>query len=103
GGDAALEDLARRHRYVVGVSDRIERGSVPGVYVDNERGTELALEHLWGLGHRNIVCVSDERMADGPFRARLYERFMAEHEVVDVVIRPELVVRQSTAPARVEA
>ena len=83
GGDAALEDLARRHRYVVGVSDRIERGSVPGVYVDNERGTELALEHLWGLGHRNIVCVSDERMADGPFRASLYERFMAEHGVGD--------------------
>jgi DNA-binding LacI/PurR family transcriptional regulator len=81
GGEAALEDLARRHRYVVGVSDRTERGSVPGVYVDNVLGTELALEHLWGLGHRNIVCVSDERMADGPFRASLYKRFMADRGV----------------------
>jgi DNA-binding LacI/PurR family transcriptional regulator len=57
GGDAALDDMARRHRYVVGVSDRIERRGVPGVYVDNALGTELAMEHLWSLGHRSIVCV----------------------------------------------
>ena len=81
GGDAALDDMARRHRYVVGVSDRIERRRVPGVYVDNALGTELAMEHLWSLGHRSIVCVSDERMADGPFRARTYERFMRDHGV----------------------
>src|SRR5436305_10652898 len=81
GGDAALEDMARRHRYVVGVSDRIERRGVPGVYVDNALGTELAMEHLWSLGHRSIVCVSDERMADGPFRARTYERFMRDRGV----------------------
>jgi DNA-binding LacI/PurR family transcriptional regulator len=52
---------------------------VPGVYVDNEQGTLLALEHLWQLGHRSIVCVVDERMADGPFRAAVYEAFMRDH------------------------
>jgi len=52
---------------------------MPGVYVDNERGTLAALEHLWELGHRGIICVVDERMADGPLRASVYERFMQEH------------------------
>jgi DNA-binding LacI/PurR family transcriptional regulator len=56
---------------------------VPGVYVDNEQGTLLALDHLWQLGHRSIVCVVDERMADGPFRSAVYERFMREHGLAD--------------------
>jgi DNA-binding LacI/PurR family transcriptional regulator len=81
GGDATLDDIADRQGYVIGVSDRIERRRVPGVYVDNERGVLLALDHLWGLGHRTIICVSDERTADGPFRAEVYERFMREHGV----------------------
>lgn len=83
GGDAAIDDLADRHDHVVGVSDRVGPRRVPGVYVDNERGTLLALEHLWDLGHRSIVCVADERMADGPVRAAVYERFMADHGLAD--------------------
>jgi DNA-binding LacI/PurR family transcriptional regulator len=83
GGDATLDDIADRQGYVVGVSDRIDRRRVPGVYVDNERGTIMALEHLAGLGHESIVCVSDERTADGPLRAQVYERYMAEHGLAD--------------------
>jgi DNA-binding LacI/PurR family transcriptional regulator len=79
GGDATLDDLADHHEHVVGVSDRVGPRRVPGVYVDNERGTLLALEHLWELGHRSIICVADGRMADGPFRAAVYERFMRDH------------------------
>lgn len=81
GGDATLDDLAARHDHVVGVSDRVGPRRVPGVYVDNERGTLLALEHLWELGHRSIICVADERMADGPLRAAVYEAFMRERGV----------------------
>ena len=83
GGDATLDDIADRQGYVVGVSDRIERRRVPGVYVDNARGTVLALEHLAGLGHESIICVSDERTADGPLRAAVYERYMADHGLAD--------------------
>jgi DNA-binding LacI/PurR family transcriptional regulator len=83
GGDATLDDLASHHAHVVGVSDRAGPRPVPGVYVDNEQGTLLALEHLWSLGHRSIVCVVDERMADGPFRATVYEAFMRDHGVGD--------------------
>ncbi len=83
GGDAALDDLAERHLYVVGVSDRIERRRVPGVYVDNAAGTRLAMDHLWNLGHRTIVCVTDQRTADGPLRAEVYQAFMQERGVGD--------------------
>ena len=83
GGDATLDDLAAHHAHVVGVSDRVSRRRVPGVYVDNEQGALLALEHLWGLGHRSIVCVVDERMADGPHRAATYETFMRERGLGD--------------------
>ncbi len=79
GGDATMDDLADHHEHVVGVSDRVGPRRVPGVYVDNERGTLLALGHLWELGHRSIICVADQRMADGPFRAAVYERFMRDH------------------------
>ncbi len=85
GGDATLEVLAEQHRHVVGVTDRIARRQVPGVYGDSVVGTQLAMDHLWGLGHRNIVCVSDPRTSDGPLRAEVYERYMRERGAGDRV------------------
>jgi DNA-binding LacI/PurR family transcriptional regulator len=82
GGDAAIAELAEQHHNLVGVTDRTERRSFPGVYADSELGTLLALEHLWGLGHRAIMCVSDVRTADGRLRISVYERFMREHGAV---------------------
>jgi DNA-binding LacI/PurR family transcriptional regulator len=78
GGAAALADLTSLHRFVIGVSDRIERISFPGVYGDSAAGTRLALDHLWGLGHRRIVCASDPGTADQRLRVELYERFMTD-------------------------
>jgi DNA-binding LacI/PurR family transcriptional regulator len=83
GGDAALDALADRHPFIVGVTDRVSRRRVPGVYADNDLGTRLALDHLWSLGHRNIISVVDERMADGPFRAGVYEGYMRDRDVAD--------------------
>ena len=85
GGDASLEALADRHRHIVGVTDRIARRRVPGIYVDNPAGTRLAMDHLWALGHRSIVCVADERIAEGPLRARLYEEYMHDHGAGDAI------------------
>jgi DNA-binding LacI/PurR family transcriptional regulator len=34
-GDQILADLTVQHRFVVGVSDRVERGAFPGVYADS--------------------------------------------------------------------
>ncbi len=85
GGDATLEALADRHRFLVGVTDRIARRQVPGVYSDNVRGTNLAMEHLWELGHRAIVCVADDRISDGPLRAEVYSTFLRERGAADMI------------------
>jgi LacI family repressor for deo operon, udp, cdd, tsx, nupC, and nupG len=82
GGDAAIAELAEQHHNLVGVTDRTARRSFPGVYADSEQGTLLALEHLWQLGHRAIMCVSDVRTADGRLRISVYERFMRERGAV---------------------
>jgi LacI family transcriptional regulator len=83
GGDAALDVLAQQHRYVVGVTDRTERRQIPGVYSDSVLGTQLAMDHLWELGHRSIICVSDDRTSDGRLRIERYRRFMREHAVAE--------------------
>jgi DNA-binding LacI/PurR family transcriptional regulator len=81
GGDDALEIIAAQHRHVLGVTDRTARRQIPGVYADSGAGTQLALEHLWALGHRSIICVSDNRTHDGRYRIDVYERFMRDHGV----------------------
>jgi DNA-binding LacI/PurR family transcriptional regulator len=83
-GPETLADLTVQHRFVVGVSDRVGPGTFPGVYADSEEGTRLALGHLWDLGHRRIMCISDPGTADQVLRAELYERFMADHGLADL-------------------
>jgi LacI family transcriptional regulator len=80
-GTWALADLTTQHRFVVGVSDRVGPGAYPGVYSDSQRGTLLALDHLYSLGHRRIVCVSDPATEDQRLRTTLYRAFMREHGV----------------------
>ena len=79
GGDSTLEPVVEQHRFVVGVTDRTSRRKIPGVYADSAAGTELAMDHLWQLGHRAITCVSDDRTADGRLRLERYQRYMREH------------------------
>jgi LacI family transcriptional regulator len=83
GGDETLAQLAAQHRYVIGVTDRTGRRQIPGVYADGVAGTRLALDHLWDLGHRSIICASDERTYDGQQRIEVYERFMRDHDAAD--------------------
>ena len=83
GTESTLEVFAEQHRFVLGVTDRTARRQIPGVYGDSVSGTMLALEHLWGIGHRAIVCVSDVLTFDGRLRIDLYEQFMRERGVGD--------------------
>jgi LacI family transcriptional regulator len=79
GGDPALDILAAQHRFVVGVTDRTTRRQIPGVSADSVAGTRLAMDHLWDLGHRAVICVSDSRTYDGRLRIDQYEHYMREH------------------------
>lgn len=78
GGDDGLEVLAQQHHSIIGVTDRTGRRRIPGVYGDSAVGTKLALDHLWELGHRRIMCVSDLRTYDGRLRVEIYERYLRE-------------------------
>jgi LacI family transcriptional regulator len=91
GDQEALQVLLRRHQYIVGITDRITARGFPGVYGNSQIGAQLAMEHLWGLGHRKIICVTDTRIQDGKMRAGVYRQFMAEHgaeENIQVHITP---------------
>jgi len=89
---APFDDIASQHRFVVGVSDRTGPASFPGVYSDSVAGTRLALEHLWELGHRRIICVSDPGTADQLQRAEVYESWMTARGVGEVT--PAYRIRQ---------
>jgi DNA-binding LacI/PurR family transcriptional regulator len=96
-GEEALDLLAEKHRFIVGVTDRTSRRQIPGVYADSAAGTDLALNHLWDLGHRSIVCVSDNRTYDGRLRIDCYERFMRERGAGDRI--QVFITDQEPAPA----
>ncbi len=85
-GESTFADLAAQHRFVIGVSDRTGPGAFPGVYADNHAGTRLALEHLWKLGHRRIVCVTDPGTEDQRLRAELFEGFMADRGSTEAIV-----------------
>ncbi|MGH3301200.1 MAG: LacI family DNA-binding transcriptional regulator [Streptosporangiaceae bacterium] len=56
--DPLLDDAARSGVPVV-LMNRIAAGdSFPAVTVDNEAGVRLAVDHLAGLGHRDIACIA---------------------------------------------
>ncbi len=83
GDKETLNILTQQHRYVVGVSDRIASRGFPGVYADSVIGTQLAMDHLWALGHRRIICLTDPKIRDGRLRAEGYERYMQERGAAD--------------------
>lgn len=83
GGDETLDVLAGQHKWIVGVTDRTGRRQIPGVYGDSVQGTLLALDHLYALGHRRIVCVSDLQTYDGRLRIEVYERTMRARGLKD--------------------
>jgi LacI family transcriptional regulator len=83
GDEEALNILMSQHRYIVGVSDRIGRRGFPGVYADSVAGTYLVMEHLWDLGHRDILCIADPKLQDSKLRAEVYQHYMSEHDADD--------------------
>lgn len=97
GGDSALALLAEQHRFMIGVTDRTSRRQIPGVYSDSSVGTQLAMDHLWDLGHRSIICVSDSRTYDGRLRIDRYEQYMRSRGASDQI--RVYITDQEPAPA----
>lgn len=83
--DAIVE--ASRWVPVVVVGRRMRTIEVDSVADDDEAGARMAVEHLAGLGHRHIVCISGGQGAGAAPRRQGYEEAMhrlglAEHSRV---------------------
>jgi DNA-binding LacI/PurR family transcriptional regulator len=55
------------------------------------------MDHLWQLGHRAIICVSDSCTNDGRLRIDRYERYMRDHGAAEEI--RVFVTDQEPAPA----
>jgi LacI family transcriptional regulator len=85
-----LSDLANRDIPTVVVGWEGETDSISSVMVDNEVGGYLALEHLYGLGHRTIAFIRGPKsLIDSAPRWAGAQRFA---ESVGLTIDPDLVV-----------
>lgn len=78
-------------------TDRTTRRQIPGVSADSAAGTQLAMDHLWQLGHRAIICMFDSRTYDGRLRIDRYERYMRDHGAAEDI--RVFVTDQEPAPA----
>jgi DNA-binding LacI/PurR family transcriptional regulator len=70
---------------VVDVSRRPTGEGVDVVRVADERGAALAVDHLVGLGHRDIVHVDGGRLPGGTHRSRGYRQAMRRHGLAEQI------------------
>jgi DNA-binding LacI/PurR family transcriptional regulator len=64
--------------------------NIPFVDVDNVRGAKVAVQHLIGLGHRRIACITNAPLAYTASRDRL-EGYRQALEEADLAYTPSLV------------
>lgn len=67
-----LADLRDSHVPVVAMWQGTTLDLIPGVQVDNRLGTEIAMNHLVGLGHRRIAYIGGRLLGDIQERQAAY-------------------------------
>lgn len=70
---------------IVSVARRVEGAGVDWVAADGRGGVVRALEHLHGLGHRDVVYLSDEESAGGPDRVAGFNEAARALGIADTV------------------
>ena len=101
GHEEALESLVRHHPLSGRRQRPVSGCTYPGVYTDNVVGTRLALEHLWALGHRRIMCVNDPALAGRRLRCETYERYMRERGAAEhIQVVPDAALAASQPASR---
>jgi LacI family repressor for deo operon, udp, cdd, tsx, nupC, and nupG len=74
-----LDALASRNKPLCLVDHYTERSDIDSVYVNSKRATELAVEHLYHLGHRRIAYTQPERTELNPQRLEGFKDGMTAH------------------------
>jgi hypothetical protein len=84
------------------VSCPLEQEGVTNIVLNNRRAAELAIDHLAGLGHREIAVIKGQSFSSDtkpPWQAARGAKVRLNPKlVVQLVVDPELVVRESTCP-----
>lgn len=76
---------------IVAVSAHVERPGVTNIILDHALSAQLALEHLYQLGHRKIAFMQGhEHTSDSLYR---WEATMAAARDLGIQIRPELTLK----------
>jgi DNA-binding LacI/PurR family transcriptional regulator len=86
---AAAIEAAARQCPVVLVSRTSRASGVDTVNDDGEAGAALAVEHLFGLGHRRIAHLDGGAAAGAAARRRGFRRAMRAHGLEPVVVASE--------------
>jgi DNA-binding LacI/PurR family transcriptional regulator len=95
-----LADLHDSHVPVVTMWQGSVPDRIPGVQVDNRLGTRLAIEHLAGLGHRDIAFIGGRPLGDIRERQSAYEEAMAP---LVGELPADYIRHEANTPARGEA
>jgi LacI family transcriptional regulator len=88
------KDLQEKGYRIVNVANHIDELNGPSVSVDDAEGIRLGVEHLVGLGHRRIVFLVNEPMANssimrraGAFKDEIRRHGLNGAQVVDCSIQ----------------
>ena len=82
-----LLSLTRGRVPLVFLGGRVRRGDVNGVCTDSGAGMEMALDHLFGLGHRRIALLCDhKRSGSRSSRLEAYHRVMRERGLDEKIL-----------------
>ncbi|MDQ6933869.1 MAG: LacI family transcriptional regulator [Actinomycetota bacterium] len=74
-----IQEMAAAATPLVLVNRRVSGVEVPSVTADDETGISLAMEHLYELGHRQIVHVAGpQELSTGLFRKRAFRGCLEE-------------------------
>lgn len=80
--DPLMDTIARLSVPVVLVNRRAVGSSYPFVVVDDERGSEIAVDHLIELGHRRIGHIAGDQATDtGRRRLKAFRATMKRHSL----------------------
>src|SRR5262245_28782043 len=85
-----LADLQKRDTPTVIIGRELRHSSIHSVLVDNEAGGHLALQHLYGLGHRQIAFIRGPKML--PDSGRRWKGVRSFARSVGLDIDPHLVL-----------
>lgn len=91
--------LTSKHQHIVAIVNYARHRKYPGVYADDAFCAELALDHLWSLGHRRIYCVAEQGAEDRRVRVQSYRTWMEKHGLAEFIrVIPVEATSQAVVP-----